>query len=664
MMIVFEVVVPGLFRSPLLYQIHPEEPTPVVGQCVRAPLKKRIVTGIVWHIRHIETVPAYVRFLETIDPNHPIQVLHAQDIALYRSILDYYHYPIGLGLFELIPEAWFSAHASSHQETKHAFDAQTQKKKNNTDFPDATLSDDQKQVVHQIVAHLHHFKTFLLEGVTGSGKTAVYVEIAKQTVMQGKQVLVLVPEIHLTPQTLARFQSVFQDKIVIWHSKCTQKTKIQYMKHIQSGQCSVIIGTRSAVALPIPHLGLIVVDEEHDSSFKQQNQLRYSARDMAVLRGHHVHIPVVLGSATPSLESIANAKSGRYIHLFLKKRMAMHAPTWHVLDIRARPLIEGMDTRTLKMIEETLEKNHQVLVFINRRGFSPAWSCSACGWICTCPHCDARLTFHQQTRALCCHHCGDLQPVMPTCLACQSPMSPIGHGTERIFEYLKKTFPHYPCLCIDRDHIKSEKDMKSALNLLHTQQPCLVIGTQMIAKGHDFPHMTLSILLNIDACFYSQDFKSLEHGLQTIVQVGGRAGRAHLPGTIVVQTMYPDHPYMPLLQQQDYTAIADHMLRDRALAQLPPYSYIAILWAESKTPHAAEQWLDDLKKQHLHSSSVDWIGPFPGRLSKRAGYYRYQIIFKHAQRSALHIALRSWMPFIDRYPRHLKIALDLDPWDV
>ncbi|HXC59151.1 MAG TPA: primosomal protein N', partial [Steroidobacteraceae bacterium] len=434
---------------------------------------------------------------------------------------------------------------------------------------------------------------FLLDGVTGSGKTEVYLRTVGEVLARGDAALVLCPEIGLTPQLLERFEQRFDAPIAALHSGLTDTERARAWHSAASGHARIVIGTRSAVFTPIPRLGLIVVDEEHDSSYKQQEGgFRYSARDLALLRAQRRGVPIVLGSATPSLESLHNVQQGRLTHIALPERAgSAEPPRLALIDMRAHAVHKGFAAPLRHAIERHLEAGAQVLLYLNRRGYAPTLLCQSCGWIAPCKSCDARLTVHLASGRVVCHHCGAEAPRPERCPRCGYEVHPLGHGTERVEETLAEYFPGYPVERFDRDSLRAPQQLHDAIERVHQGKARLLVGTQMLTKGHHFPDVTLVGVLNADQSLFSTDFRAAERLAQTIVQVAGRAGRAGRPGEVLIQSQYPDHPLLSTLLQSGYAGFAAGALADRAAAHWPPFARLAILRASDTSADGALRFL-------------------------------------------------------------------------
>ncbi len=530
-----------------------------------------------------------------------------------------------------------------------------------------TLTKWQEEALRRILSGQNIFQVFLLNGITGSGKTEVYLQVIQALVKQGQQALVLVPEIGLTPQTVERFVRRFGCGVVALHSGLNDNERTEAWLAAKNGSANVIIGTRSSIFAPFKNLGIIIIDEEHDASFKQHDGIRYSARDAAVVLSNLLNIPIVLGSATPSFESWLNASKNRYIRIDLPERSAGAAiPSWHFIDLRNKNLQEGLSQELLDAMTKHLNNNKQVLLFLNRRGFAPSWLCPQCGWSPNCTHCDTALTYHTKPLKLACHHCGHTDKIPFNCKKCQGKMQPLGLGTQRIEQALTEYFPHIPIIRIDRDSTARKNSFEQIVDQIHQGHPQILLGTQMVAKGHHFPQVTLVGVLNADGGLYSADFRAPEHVAQLILQVAGRAGRAEHHGEVYIQTYWPDHPmWQDLIQEKGYERFAETSLRQREMALLPPFRFAALLRAEAKQAQIAEQFLTTiaLRAKAMASKNVALLGPIAALQAKRAGFYRSQLLLISSNRAELQLLLKKWIPEIsaDRQSHKIRWHIDVDP---
>jgi primosomal protein N' (replication factor Y) len=532
------------------------------------------------------------------------------------------------------------------------------------------LSMEQSEAVAQIEAAAGRYETFVLQGATGSGKTEVYLQCAMRTLARGAAVLVLVPEIGLTPQLVQRFSERLNTGIAVLHSALGDAERLVAWRAARSADVRIVLGTRSAVFAPLPELGLIVVDEEHDSSYKQYDGgCRYSARDLAVVRAHQSGIPIVLGSATPAFETLHNATRARYRTLLLPRRSDQApAPQLALVDLRAHAMRQGLAVPVIEAIRRHLAQDRQVLVFINRRGYAPTLLCTSCGWIAPCPHCDARLTVHSSQQQLRCHHCGHAEPLAQRCVRCGCAVKAVGQGTERVEHTLREMFPGEALLRLDRDSAAGPRELEAIMRSVQSGHTRILVGTQMVTKGHHFPGVSLVVVLNADQGLFSTDYRAAERLAQTIVQVAGRAGREKLRGEVLLQTEYPEHPLLQSLLSGGYEAFAAAALSEREAARWPPFGRVALLRASSRASHGAMQFLAAVRAQapiSMHPQ-VRVLGPVPATMARRAGRYYAQLLIESAERAPLHRFIDEWLPHIERLARsgRVRYVLDVDPIDI
>jgi primosomal protein N' (replication factor Y) len=529
-----------------------------------------------------------------------------------------------------------------------------------------TLTAAQQQAV-DAVTQSDGYGCFLLHGVTGSGKTEIYVHLMNHVLRRGGQVLLLVPEINLTPQLENYFRSRFPDtELVSLHSGLSDGARTQNWLRAQSGQVRIVLGTRLAVFTPLPQLALIIVDEEHDSSFKQQDYLRYSARDVAIFRANQRGVPIVLGSATPSLESYYNAQNGRYRLLRLTQRALSTAklPSLRCINTANTVLQHGISEHLLTALEQCLSRGEQSLVFINRRGYAPVLMCTACGWLSDCPHCAGKLVLHLQDRRLRCHHCGHQARVPHACPSCgNADLQPVGIGTQRVESALQEHFPKARILRVDRDSTRNKGTWNAMRQQIHDEAVDILVGTQILAKGHDFPNLTLVGVLNPDSALYSSDFRASEKLFAQLAQVAGRAGRADKPGEVLIQTAFPDHPLFRALREHDYDTWAKSLLAERQSAGFPPFVYQAMLRAEGKQQAGVYAFLQQAREAAVGlARQVEVYGVVPAALPRRANHIRAQLLVQCAARKPLQQFLRAWRPLLDALPaQKLRWLLDIDP---
>lgn len=517
------------------------------------------------------------------------------------------------------------------------------------------------------------YGVYLLDGTTGSGKTEVYLQAIAAALAADPQAqaLVLVPEIGLTPQTLARFRRRFGPSVCAVHSGLNDTERLNSWVRAARGEARVVVGTRSAVFTPLAKPALIVIDEEHDGSFKQQDGFRYSARDLAAVRAHMHKIPLILGSATPSLETLHNAHNGRYQHLRLTQRAtANQATPIEVIDSQASREQHGLTPEALAALTRHTNAGHQALVFLNRRGFAPVLQCRDCSYQLSCPHCDARLTLHRNPHHLHCHHCDFQRPPAKRCESCHSHrLEPLGAGTERSEDYLRRTFPDTPVIRIDRDSTRNKGALDAMIDKVHQGEPCILIGTQMLAKGHHFPKVTLVIILDVDSGLFSADFRGPERMGQLITQVAGRAGRDDQPGQVLLQSQHGDHPLLQLLLNQGYGQFAQALLDERTITLMPPVGFLALLRSDAPNPAMAMQFLQQarqLAESIATELQVQILGPMPALMEKRGQRFRYLLQFKALKRRELNLYVGQLITLLakQKAPRNLRWSVDIDPQEM
>ena len=529
---------------------------------------------------------------------------------------------------------------------------------------------EQQQAIDKIIAASTAYHAFLLNGITGSGKTEVYLQLIRHILASDKQVLVLIPEIGLTPQFIERIKDRFGDNIVALHSGLSEAERLIAWLKARDGTASIVLGTRSAIWTPMPRLGMIIIDEEHDLSYKQQDGLRYSARDLALIRGQREKIPVVLGSATPSMESMKNARDGRYQELLLSKRVNnARLPDIQIHDIRNEKMHGAISQYLLKNIKQRLHNKQQTLLFLNRRGYAPVIMCHDCGFISQCPRCNVYMTFHKRKNRLHCHHCQHSERLPNTCPDCSGKqLIDVGHGTERLEETLVELLPAAKILRIDRDSTRRKDAMKKMLDDIHAGDADILIGTQMLAKGHHFPKVTLVGIVDADRGLFSVDYRASERMAQILMQVSGRAGRGDSPGTVIVQTHYPEHPLLNKLALHDYEQFTQLLLEERQQTQLPPFSFQALIRAESNQQQVAIQFLNiaRTKLQSLTQGKLEIYGPVSAPMEKKAGRYRFQLIIQAQSRHTMKKFIGPWIGSLDKLPESRKVrwSVDVDPQDM
>jgi primosomal protein N' (replication factor Y) (superfamily II helicase) len=539
-----------------------------------------------------------------------------------------------------------------------------------------TLTGEQQFAVDAIT-QASGFACFLLHGITGSGKTEVYVHLMHQVLQHGGQVLLLVPEINLTPQLENYFRSRFPDvNLISLHSGLSDGERLHNWQQAQLGAAQIVLGTRLSVFAELPVLALIIVDEEHDSSFKQQDGLRYSARDAAIFRASQRGVPIVLGSATPSLESYHNAHSGRYRMLKLTGRALAeaHLPAVRCININQTVMHHGISENLLREIGERIARREQSLIFINRRGYAPVLMCTGCGWLSGCKHCAGKMVLHLKDQRLRCHHCGYQIRVPHACPSCgNADLHPVGSGTQRVESVLQERFPDARILRVDRDSTRNKRAWQTMREQIHANEVDILVGTQMLAKGHDFPALTLVGVINPDSALYSSDFRAAEKLFAQLVQVAGRAGRADKAGEVLIQTAFPDHPLFRALQTHDFEGWAASQLAERQMAGFPPFVYQAMLRAEGKQENEVYRYLNDARASAVALSQsmgphpmgqgrVEIFGVVPAALPRRANHIRAQLLIQGTTRKGLQQFLRAWQASLDALAaQKLRCSLDIDP---
>ncbi len=544
-----------------------------------------------------------------------------------------------------------------------------------SNIPDKTetalqANEQQSQAIKQLTEKLGQFSVCLLEGITGSGKTEVYMQVIQQVLDLGLQVLVLLPEITLTPQLQDRFKRRFSVNLSISHSKLTDTQRHSAWLEMQQGHSSILLGTRSALFTPLKKPGLIILDEEHDSSFKQQQGFLFSARDLAIVKGKLLNIPVILGTATPSLETLYNAQNKRYQLMHLSERAGVAVkPKFLLFDIRNKILHDGLSEPLIAQIKKTLAKKEQVLLFLNRRGYAPVQICHACAWVARCHHCDTSLVIHYDEKRLRCHHCGYQQHLSHQCPACKTgELKALGLGTERVEKTLRELFPAQKVVRLDRDTTQRKGSLENHLDQINQGKVDIILGTQMLAKGHHFPNVTLVAILDVDSGLFSIDFHATEKLAQLIVQVAGRAGRAEKPGKVILQTRQPDHPLLNVLLKQGYNSFAQTALAERQQAMLPPFSSQALLRVYANNPSDPQTLLKKVCEiiQTMESYNTLVLGPVSAPMAKREGNYHFQLLLQNTHRKNLQLLLGQLIPqlYLLKEAKKVRWSLDIDPVDL
>lgn len=534
-----------------------------------------------------------------------------------------------------------------------------------------TLNAEQQAAVTGVLAQLSQFQAFLLYGVTGSGKTEVYMQILQQVLQKpDSQALILVPEINLTPQLEARFRQRFPHiPLVTLHSHLSDGERLHHWHQAQTGRARIVIGTRLSVFTPMPKLAIIIVDEEHDASFKQQDSMRYHARDIALVRAQQANVPILLGSATPSLESWQNAETGKFKRMVLPQRAVENAslPSIYTLNTATLPLQNGLSQPLIQALKVRLERGEQSLLFINRRGYAPVLLCSACHWIAPCSRCSSRLVVHLKQGKLRCHHCGHEQSIVRQCPSCgNADLQATGQGTQRLEETLVKLFPQAKIARVDRDTISRKDALSDLLDKVHAQEIDILVGTQILAKGHDFPNLTLVGVLDTDSALFSPDFRASERLFAQLMQVAGRAGRADKAGEVLIQTSFPEHPLFTALVQQDYANYASKLMEERAIASFPPYTFMALIRAEATQYRDVDAFLQLAYAQvRAQAKQVTCYPPMRAQMERLKGMERGQIVLQSQQRGALQKLLSQLIAPLreSKLASRVRWHVDVDPME-
>ncbi|HSB48234.1 MAG TPA: primosomal protein N' [Burkholderiales bacterium] len=640
----------------------PEATAADVGRRVLVPFKKTSAVGVIVELARSTSVPSErmkvaARILRDLPPLAP------EDLRLLRFASEYYHHPLGAVVLGALPTRMRRLPSPTREAGGRRSPLPAATAAATTIAP--RLTDEQAQAVSAICSRFGGFHPFLLLGVTSSGKTEVYLHAIAAALAAGRQALVLVPEIALTPQLEALIQDRFPEtRAVSLHSGLAEVERLEHWRAASSGQARIVLGTRLAVFAPLPELGLIVVDEEQDGSFKQQEGFRYSARDLAVVRARQRGVPVVLGSATPALETYHNAVNGRYTLLALTRRIGAPPPRIACIDTREDKPHDGLSERLVAALRECVARGEQSLVFINRRGYAPVLMCRSCGWISGCQRCSARLVLHLPERRVCCHHCGHVAPPPAQCPDCGNPdLAPVGQGTQRVEEALARLIPQARILRIDRDTTRRRRAWHGMRQRIQERDVDVLVGTQILAKGHDFPHLNLVGVLDSDSTLYSSDFRAAERLFALLTQVAGRAGRGGTRGEVMIQTEFPDHPLYAAMRDQDYRAFADAALAERRHAGFPPFVHQALLRAEAPRLATALQFLRAAARLGRRlEGSVTAYDPVPAALARRAGRERAQLLVQSASRARLREFLGAWRDALEGLrATRARWSIDVDP---
>ena len=627
----------------------------VIGSRVKVPFGSKKVTGIVLSHKDKSSFSKLKEVEEVIDHE---ALLSKEILEFLTWSANYYHHPIGEVLSNAIPKNLRNGKPAL---LKKASEAHV--KVSSTDIQ---LTTEQSFAITEVLKSSSEFNGFLLHGVTGSGKTEVYLNITERLLKTGKQVLVLVPEIGLTPQMISRFKERIEGQVVAVHSQLNDTQKQDAYLLAKNGDAKVILGTRSAIFTPIPNLGLVIVDEEHDNSFKQQSNFRYSARDLSFMRAKFANVPLILGTATPSLETLKNVIEKKLARLTLTSRPGEAImPSIDLIDMRSQPS-EPLSKPLIARIKHYLSESRQVMLFINRRGYAPIYYCTECGWQSECTSCDSRLVYHRSINRLKCHHCGLEKSPESSCPSCSSKeLKILGYGTERLEENLESFFPSTEVIRIDRDTTRKKKAFATHLKKINSGEPCIIIGTQMLAKGHDFSNLAFVGILDVDVGLMSTDFRATEHLAQLLVQVSGRCGRGKYKGEVNIQTRYPNHPIFNFVKDSRYTEYAKTLLLERKDTKLPPFAHQALICANAKNKILAENFLTEVAQliNSIEIESVEIWGPVPGVIERKSDYYYFNLYLQSEDRGQLRRLIQTFYQHVEtiRVSSSVRWFVDIDP---
>ena len=627
----------------------------VIGSRVKVPFGSKKVTGIVLSHKDKSSFSKLKEVEEVIDHE---ALLSKEILEFLTWSANYYHHPIGEVLSNALPKNLRNGKPALLKKPSEA-----QVKMSSTDIQ---LTTEQSFAITEVLKSSSEFNGFLLHGVTGSGKTEVYLNITERLLKTGKQVLVLVPEIGLTPQMISRFKERIEGQVVAVHSQLNDTQKQDAYLLAKNGDAKVILGTRSAIFTPIPNLGLVIVDEEHDNSFKQQSNFRYSARDLSFMRAKFANVPLILGTATPSLETLKNVIEKKLTRLTLTSRPGEAImPSIDLIDMRSQPS-EPLSKPLIARIKHYLSESRQVMLFINRRGYAPIYYCTECGWQSECTSCDSRLVYHRSINRLKCHHCGLEKSPESSCPSCSSKeLKILGYGTERLEENLESFFPSTEVIRIDRDTTRKKKAFATHLKKINSGEPCIIIGTQMLAKGHDFSNLAFVGILDVDVGLMSTDFRATEHLAQLLVQVSGRCGRGKYKGEVNIQTRYPNHPIFNFVKDSRYTEYAKTLLLERKDTKLPPFAHQALICANAKNKILAENFLTEVAQliNSIEIESVEIWGPVPGVIERKSDYYYFNLYLQSEDRGQLRRLIQTFYQHVEtiRVSSSVRWFVDIDP---
>ena len=634
-----------------------------IGERVLVPFGKKTIVGIVVKREkqvNKDKINYILKPIIDIIDDHPVVNLEILKICTWAS--DYYEYPLGQVIFGALP-----SQLKQGVPITNVTIFENQHKKLTAEKLEINLNNEQNSIFKKILRNTDSFSTSLIHGVTGSGKTEVYVKLAQEVIRKKKQVLIIVPEINLTPQTITRFEMYIDENIQSYHSAHTLKEKMTTWLNVKNKKLDIVIGTRSSIFLPFKSLGLIIIDEEHDSSLKQQEKFRYHARDLSIMRAKSLNIPIVIGSATPSFESLHNTLLEKFKKYNLTKRYyKTDLPKITLVDLTKDLPQDGISKFLKENIANTLSKKQQILLYIGRRGFSHALTCLECRWISKCKICESFMTYHKNQKLLKCHHCGNKQSISTNPGKCEKcSLIPVGFGTQRIEDKIKELFPDARVGRIDSDAISSVKKLRDFINRAKNNEVDILIGTQMIVKGHDFPNVSLVGIIDIDSGLFNLDFRGLERTAQLITQVAGRSGRKNEGGHVIIQTRTPKHPLLDILLSKGYEDFAMKNLNDRKKANLPPYTHLCLVRMSSSKKITAFNFLDEIKCLFSEQKNIFFLGPADAPIPKKNNMYVHQLIVGSKNRTVLRKITQEIRQYITKKkPYNIKWSIDVDPIDL
>ena len=630
------------------------------GTRVIVPFGKKTIVGIV--VKKISNPDSLKGLKEIISISDDSPCFDKSSFEAITWAADYYHHPIGEVFFSFIPTLL----RKNNNKTLSASNKFSEYQLNEKDKK-YKLTEEQSSVLLKLIK-VKKFSPSLIYGVTGSGKTEIYLQLAETFIKKNKSILILVPEINLIPQVLKRFKDRFSGEIGIYHSRQTPNQRLKIWQRSKFGEIKIVIGTRSSVLMPLKNLAAIIVDEEHDHSYKQADGFKFSGKDLAIKRAQLENIPVFLGSATPSLQTLKLVKDKKYKKFDLLKRVDGKKPPKLIpLDISDSPLLGGIAIQTMSIIETSINKGEQVLIFINRRGFAPVYECENCGWVAKCSSCDSNLVFHKSKNRLICHKCESVYSVNDSCPDCQSTeINTFGTGTERVEEVLRSTFKKVPIIRMDYDSTRLKGSIEEIYEKTNKSKEAILVGTQMLSKGHDFPKVTLCVILNADGGLLSPEINAVEKIAQQLIQVSGRAGRNNNLAKVVIQTRYPYDENLKQIKTGNYQLVADQCLKINKANAMPPYSSVTILRAISPNPQSCIEFLKKVSSLLDNKKNISIIGPLPSIPLKIKGNLRNHIIIKSHTKSYLNRVLKFLTNEIETWPETKKVkwTYDIDPYDM